>query len=383
MRWISLVIIVCSITVIADCIDSDGGKDPSASGNVTYDGNTYSDSCVDSQISEGRRLEEHYCKRGVPESVYIECDVRCYAGRCIDEEELKTLNSCEDSDSGMNQHVKGTIEGRVNINSEKGVFTDYCLVGHKDMLMEYHCNEDGFVTVEMVKCDDGCKDGACEGGTHGLQCLGGTFAVRSRCSDEGESSVIDTLGCPGSVACCPSQSQCLVDGACIDEGSEVMLGGGTVFCRNGYLSDCDLDEGSCEDACGLHWAKLGEPRFIGEYDREVEDCCGDDSTEHYIVGEDNTSACCDKPTDYVSQGICHKNSTGFKVNMTKLKEELEALYRPPANKTAYAAVEENSSKRVVKANSSEDAIKVPYNPPDPVSKGIFKRLFSFILQLFR
>jgi hypothetical protein len=67
--------------------------------------------------------------------------------------------TCEDSDGGLNYHVKGYLNTSVSPNT---YFEDYCLPGYSDQLIERHClsdNPNNF-TVQAT-CENGCSNGAC------------------------------------------------------------------------------------------------------------------------------------------------------------------------------------------------------------------------------
>jgi hypothetical protein len=74
-----LLLIVFSLGLVsAACSDSDGGKNKYEFGGVTYNGETYSDTCVDNNI------KEYFCSADqVASFTTLECINGCEEGSCI------------------------------------------------------------------------------------------------------------------------------------------------------------------------------------------------------------------------------------------------------------------------------------------------------------
>jgi DNA-directed RNA polymerase subunit RPC12/RpoP len=75
---------VCQITppspTISTCTDSDGGMNPYVKGTVTYQGQTYTDTCV-----AANTLKEYYCDNGIKQEHLSTCQngYTCQDGACV------------------------------------------------------------------------------------------------------------------------------------------------------------------------------------------------------------------------------------------------------------------------------------------------------------
>jgi hypothetical protein len=64
--------------VSAECFDSDGGKNKYDFGGVTYNGETYSDTC------DGDNIKEYFCSvDGIASFTTLECVNGCEEGICV------------------------------------------------------------------------------------------------------------------------------------------------------------------------------------------------------------------------------------------------------------------------------------------------------------
>ena len=168
------------------CSDSDGGKDYNEKGTTTgwnsYGGNinqiaTHVDRCDGSN-----RVLEFYCNyindpRGGEGYISMHnspCSNGCQDGKCVD-----SINTCSDTDGGINYYVKGhaqssnsNVEGRIDcckneFSTNMGSTVDHigpgggpCVTSGK-YLHEGYCGSDNNPTSKMYECPDGCTNGAC------------------------------------------------------------------------------------------------------------------------------------------------------------------------------------------------------------------------------
>ncbi len=129
---------------ILECKDSDGGKNYSVKGNVTYAGNVSSDECV------GGKLNEYYCTpQGMPASEEVACGIGRVCSDGICKIEIVFKQECSDSDGGDMKYIKGTASKGL-VSSE-----DYCFF---DTLHEFYC-EDNSIKEKEYLCD--CSAGKC------------------------------------------------------------------------------------------------------------------------------------------------------------------------------------------------------------------------------
>lgn len=147
---------------IEECIDSDG-KDTSTAGVVKTPVESLVDGCVDDNS-----VLEFTCENGAAMKSQVPCaDGKCRDGVCVIEagEGQSESFKCSDSDNG-DIYIKGkaTVSGT---NGDVASFVDECL--NKGTLKEYKCQKattmEGIgaesILGEVVRCDDGCMNGAC------------------------------------------------------------------------------------------------------------------------------------------------------------------------------------------------------------------------------
>lgn len=78
---------------------------------------------------------------------------------------------------------------------------------------------------------------------------------------------------------------------------------GYYYCKNGIWNNPDLNADTCKK-CNLNWLDRTDGSF----------CCGDDTSEFYIEGDDKTDACCSNKNSCVKNWSCVKcNSCGNSV----------------------------------------------------------------------
>jgi hypothetical protein len=373
---ILLVTIIFSSASFA-CNDSDMGKVYNESGYVSIVDSisgeilVLSDRCSSDSVSENKRLEEYYCdNKGKHHSVFTECSVLCYDGRCITEEEKDKLYSCKDSDFGKDISLKGNVTGRVSFSSSVGQFSDYCVLGFTDQLMEYYCNADGFVSVELITCDSECIEGKCIGSLK-QECEEGIYIYyKTSYSD----NVTDA-------ACCDKDA-CVYGGTCYNSGTVIKIDDEYTPCASGFWLECDSKDTVCNQSCRFNWVHLGEDHFIGEYYQEIYGCCGDDLGEYFIIGVDNSTACCDNPTDLVLDNVCIENKESIKnthlsyhFDDTEVEDVFKSI-RSQNNTDVIPPSEDISSDLQKKSDTNHDSF-----PKNNVS--LFSRLFGFFLNLFK
>jgi hypothetical protein len=130
--------------VEAACYDSDGGKDISETGTVSYGNEEYVDVCVD----EGT-VREYSCGEGV-----VAEEIECGAGKICSNGKCVEVAQCSDSDGGVNEFIKGTT------TYGSATYTDNCL--SYNVVYEYYC-ESGELKEKQVVCPEGmnCQNGYC------------------------------------------------------------------------------------------------------------------------------------------------------------------------------------------------------------------------------
>ena len=71
-----------------------------------------------------------------------------------------TAAKCTDTDGGVNIYVKGTTTGATSPGGQVITETDIC---GSDMVTEYYCKSDGYMSLQVTPCPSGyqCGDGAC------------------------------------------------------------------------------------------------------------------------------------------------------------------------------------------------------------------------------
>ncbi len=131
----------------SDCVDSDGGKNYSEQGTVTWTAKPFTDYC-----SEGK-LVENFCYNNERDYEYYTCPTgqECSAGACIP---LSTTDFCtETGDVGLDFGTYGEV------TTEDGIFKDVC---SGSTLTEYACSGNEKTSVSE-NCANGCSDGKCIG----------------------------------------------------------------------------------------------------------------------------------------------------------------------------------------------------------------------------
>ncbi len=140
-----------------ECKDTDGGDNPSVPGRVTFNDRIYEDFCLTQGFVQTHvqkpSLVEYYCENNVVKNKTYTCEYGCEKGRCLPK-------TCSDTDGGINEFVRGTVE----VNGKE--YTDYCVYPQTlthvayPYVVEYYC-KNGNVANTTITCKDGCKDGAC------------------------------------------------------------------------------------------------------------------------------------------------------------------------------------------------------------------------------
>jgi hypothetical protein len=320
--WLFLIVVFSFIAI--GCYDSDQGINPKIKGFINYssEGKNFIDEDLCMPISEGNQLKEYYCdKQGKAKSIFIDCEVMCINGKCVNETDKKTLLQCKDTDLGENPFVKGKAHGRVSPDVTVKDFEDYCL--NKNSLMEYFCN-DNYVDYIMINCS--CTRGHCIEKETSKNCQYTynyykiwKFDNTRYYSLEDSFKIFNILD-----YVCSKDKGCVYEKKLYKENSTTIIEGKRLYCNKGYWKGCGDSKTSCK-ACGLSWASLGEDHFIGSYNKAIYSCCGDDKGEYFIRGLDNTSACCDNINDSVANYVCYnsvKASKEKKINLSELRQKI-------------------------------------------------------------
>jgi len=169
-------------TTPSSCTDSDNGKNYNVKGVVTYQGQTYTDQCVEERIigciptttnscspsQSTSFLQEYYCEDGVMKNEGHACGsgYTCQDGACKAATVVTTkpLALCTDSDNGQNYNVKGTTT--YNGSTVPDICGKDANVGGTpqtlNSLQEFYCGSNGQRYVDFYECPNGCENGACK-----------------------------------------------------------------------------------------------------------------------------------------------------------------------------------------------------------------------------
>jgi hypothetical protein len=113
------------------------------------------------------------------------------------------VQTCTDSDGGMNYYVKGNTTGIAFGTNYVSTLTDFCWpngYGHDGAVSEWYCLNSTHMTNTSYICPKGCQDGACINST--ISCGNGICEVGETCSN-----------CPNDCGCSINQT-CCSDGTC-------------------------------------------------------------------------------------------------------------------------------------------------------------------------
>ena len=131
---------------VAECTDTDGGKDVYVQGRADSADDTGTDAC----LGTGEFVIEYYCENGELAYEDIACpeDYICMGGACVE-------RLCMDSDGGEDIRTLGFVQYGVDR------YNDAC---ENSAVKEYHCSS-GKPASTVVDCPAGqqCEDGACTG----------------------------------------------------------------------------------------------------------------------------------------------------------------------------------------------------------------------------
>lgn len=164
------------------CDDSDGGYNIYNKGilNVftsTYGKQVVEEYCVDSnrvRDENGGYLEELVCLSNDPvyasEHKLTKCTYGCGDGAC--KSAPVQVNSCSESDNGLNYNAFGSANGKDEVSQVVGSYQDSCgkYVGDQgqssgEYIAEKHCSGTSaapYVHTQWYKCEYGCSAGACQ-----------------------------------------------------------------------------------------------------------------------------------------------------------------------------------------------------------------------------
>ncbi|MFA5856565.1 MAG: hypothetical protein WC867_04355 [Candidatus Pacearchaeota archaeon] len=257
------------LAVVAECSDSDSGKDIFEKGTV-IDINQVSntDECYQiSPISGQKGVKEYYCNSDGT-SKYIEqgCTYDCIDGACT-----RGSYVCNDDDvnneypDGKNFYEKGiAIFDFINQ-------TDICIDYQGYNIQEAICLDNYSVGSQFYKCPNGCKDGACINATSCTDSdYGKEFYKQGSCKST-STEIVDACITGGEhdselrEGYCNSENNCVFypfkcpngckDGVCITMDTEC------------FDSDNGIDiftKGYAKDATGVHNDFCSDSKKIGE-----------------------------------------------------------------------------------------------------------------------
>lgn len=144
----------CNRIELPGCIDTDGGQDIYARGELRVGGRVYTDIC-----SAPDTVREYFCNGDFAENVIRNCppDSSCSDGACV-----RNPQVCIDSDNGLN----ATVFGEVNITDPAGfrfTYPDKC--ESSALLKEYACIGSN-LSFQIMECSLGrgeeCLRAACQ-----------------------------------------------------------------------------------------------------------------------------------------------------------------------------------------------------------------------------
>lgn len=170
---------------VSACTDSDGNeiyKKGFVSSNYDANGeggSTLEDWCEYNHPKIDRRVglvREGICEGNTLKQVYMTCGwgFVCRDGACVERDKSSPI--CSDSDYGKDTSKRGWITGYggtgrdecwISTSEDKtqGVYSDSCGVetGTQDncYVYEYFCNGPDRKEYEIIKCSNGCSNGAC------------------------------------------------------------------------------------------------------------------------------------------------------------------------------------------------------------------------------
>jgi len=202
---------------------------------------------------------------------------------------------CDCDFETANGFTQGTNEGPVNLNIP--ISQDLCFDG-----IDNDC--DGPADISDPNHQIDCSDPGCRAGDDYV------YPIVSRiCGDnqDGFKDCADTYDDENEYdrQCCPSASDCVVDGECV--GSAELHGTfpevhacsqGEWYGGDTYSTVCNwvVNDQVYPTANYTHWGLNGNAGGGN--------CCGDDSNEYYTEGTDGTFACCNTGNMYVLAETC-------------------------------------------------------------------------------
>jgi len=182
----------CGYSENSFCTDSDGGKNYYVRGYASTalsDGpiEDLEDECalfdtddrggsfsgVDECAGERCGITEWLCRGDILTVDYnADCSDGCVDGACIrdgevEESSYSLVESCSDSDGGLNVFERGDVTAkylRGELAGQTKTFSEGCYFDTH--INEMYCTEDGgdlILKTERIECDNGCRNGACVG----------------------------------------------------------------------------------------------------------------------------------------------------------------------------------------------------------------------------
>lgn len=176
---------------------------------------------------------------------------------------------CKDSDGGKNYTVRGETFGVSPSTGEPYSGEDVC--GSADnpyakegYLVEHYCDRAGFHTNEVVKCPNGCGDGACK--PEVSVCGNSLLEAGEQCEKSADCPQPNCVNCPLMVCkdCqCVSQPLLSCGNARLEATEECDIGTpckdgricelGTCLCKPAQCGELPKDMNACLDQPNLYW----------------------------------------------------------------------------------------------------------------------------------
>jgi hypothetical protein len=235
--------------------------------------------CVDNECKQGidnyDKKENGLCCGDDKNEQATKCE-----GKICDIENSEDLACCSENSCVYNGqcYQSGCIQLKLNSQEEVNVY----------------CDNGRWVDLD----DNYCSKCLGKKAWSGLVCCGddkgeGRYPTRFVFNNENGANIISYDFCTNNKNNCvfPEGDKDFVEG-CYQFNNNKYLDGG-YYCSKSQWYDLDNNSDFCQQ-CGFNWN---------------DNCCGDDDNENYIVGADNTAACCSNPTDIVVDGQCFPTVT--------------------------------------------------------------------------
>lgn len=141
-------------TCIQDiCTETDKGYDVFTKGKTIGHNALKVSASGDDSCTSPDYLKEYFCDGKILSFKIDKCEYGCTLGKC------QTI-SCADTDKGKDEFTKGVVKGGVLVGTYSiGQRYDAC----KDVntVTEYFCTQSGTIGLTDIRCENGCRSGAC------------------------------------------------------------------------------------------------------------------------------------------------------------------------------------------------------------------------------